>query len=38
MSIVDKDKIDQQLLVRFDISGSGYSYELENYVRSELET
>ncbi len=38
MSVVDKEKIDQQLLVRFDISGSGYTYELEKYVRSELET
>lgn len=32
------ERMDQQLLVRFDISGSGYTYELENNVRSELET
>ena len=38
MNVIPEDKIDQQLLVRFDISGSGYTYELENYVRSELET
>lgn len=38
MNAISKERIDEQLLVRFDISGSGYTYELENYVRSELET